>query len=119
LMTGQYDGGFINNKLTREVNKLFEPDFYEKLKTGNADEQLKEALNKNSVSGWKTAIPMKLYHGTKDEIIPYSNSETTLQNFKSAGSTNISLTPIEGGGHGSSFVPMLKSFVPWFNSLKK
>jgi pimeloyl-ACP methyl ester carboxylesterase len=119
LLTGEYDGGFINSKLTTQVNQLFDEEFYKDLKEGNPDAELKETLTKNSVSGWSTKIPMRLYHGTKDEIIPYNNSEVTLQNFKATGATSVSLTPIPGGGHGSSFVPMLQSFVPWFNSLKK
>jgi pimeloyl-ACP methyl ester carboxylesterase len=119
LMTGQYDGSFINSRLTTQVDQLFNEGFYKNLKAGNPDVQLKEKLNENSVSGWNTMIPIKLYHGTKDEIIPYHNSEVTLQNFKAAGSTSVSLHAIDGGGHGSSFIPMLQSFVPWFNSLKK
>jgi alpha-beta hydrolase superfamily lysophospholipase len=118
-LNGEYDGWYINNRLTTDLNKFFNPDFYKRLKDASGETELKQAIEKNSVGGWDTKIPMRLYHGTKDEIIPYSNSEATLQNFRSAGGENISLTPIQNGTHGSSFVPMMKDFIPWFLSLKQ
>jgi alpha-beta hydrolase superfamily lysophospholipase len=92
-------------------------DFYEHLKQSDGEADLKKALAENNVSGWKTKIPIRLYHGTKDEVIPYQNSEITLENFKAAGSDDVSLTLIENGTHGSTFEPMMKQFIPWFLEL--
>jgi alpha-beta hydrolase superfamily lysophospholipase len=105
--------------LTTNVTSLLNPDFYKRLKSSNGEAELKAALAGNSVSGWKTALPLRLYHGTRDEIIPYQNSEETLENFKTAGSGDVTLTLIQGGSHGSSFVPMLQKFVPWFEGMRK
>lgn len=118
LLTGEYDGGFINSKLTTNIPAFFNQEFYENLKDPQGELQLKEAIVNNSVAGWKTQISIRLYHGTHDEIIPYQNSEVTLQNFKNEGSLDVTLTLIPGGGHGSSFLPMLKSFVPWFDEFR-
>jgi pimeloyl-ACP methyl ester carboxylesterase len=117
-MNGAHDGYSINQKLTTDLNKLFDPDFYSRLKQTGGEHELKEAIQKNSIEGWKTTVPIKLYHGTKDEIIPYRNSEVTLDNFKSAGSSSVTLTLIPNGTHGSSFMPMMQDFIPWFLSLK-
>jgi pimeloyl-ACP methyl ester carboxylesterase len=117
-LNGEHDGWSINNRLSTDLTKLFNPAFYARLKASDGELQLKEAITKNSVGGWATSIPMRLYHGTKDEIIPYANSEATLQNFKDAGSENVTLTSIPGGTHGSSFVPMMKDFIPWFLSFR-
>jgi pimeloyl-ACP methyl ester carboxylesterase len=117
-LNGQYSGSFINNKLTTDVSSLLNPAFYDRLKEAQGEMQLKEALATNSISGWKTDIPLKLYHGTKDEIIPFSNSEVTLESFKTAGATSVTLTPISDGTHGSSFLPMLRNFVPWFEAMR-
>lgn len=117
-MNGKYDGGYINSKLTTQVETLFNPDFYQRLKTPEGESELKQALANNSVSGWKTEIPIRLYHGTADEIIPYQNSEVILENFKQAGSKQVHLTLIPNGTHGSSFIPMLQDFVPWLQTLK-
>jgi pimeloyl-ACP methyl ester carboxylesterase len=117
-MNGQYSGSYINARLTTSVEDLFNPDFYQRLKTEDGEAELKQALQDNSVSGWNTNLPIRLYHGTNDEIIPYHNSEVTLQNFKTLGSENITLIAIPGGDHGSSFMPMLEDFIPWFETLR-
>jgi dipeptidyl aminopeptidase/acylaminoacyl peptidase len=117
-MHKNYGGSYINAKLTTNLSLLFDPSFYARLKQPQEEGELKQALKNNTINGWKTKTPIRLYHGTKDEIIPYANSETTLQNFKKAGGENVTLTRIPGGTHGSSFMPMLENFVPWFLSLK-
>lgn len=117
-MNGDYDGSFINSKLTTSVDKLFNAQFFESLKSQSGEQELKQAFANNSVSGWKTQIPMKLFHGTKDEVIPYQNSEVTLENFKSSGSSDVTLTLIPDGTHGDTFLPMLEEAVPWFEGMR-
>ncbi|SKC87179.1 alpha/beta hydrolase family protein [Ohtaekwangia koreensis] len=118
-MNGNYGGSFINSKLTTHVPSLLNAEFYTRLKSPSGELDLKRALTENSIRGWNTKIPTRLYHGTKDEIIPYQNSEATLESFRAAGSTSVSLTAIPSGTHGSSFFPMLKEFVPWFETMRK
>lgn len=101
-MNGNYGGSYINNKLTTHVPSLLAPGFYTSLKSEAGEKQLKDALARNSIYGWNTKIPTRLYHGTKDEIIPYQNSEATLKSFQVAGTKNVTLTPIPSGTHGSS-----------------
>lgn len=117
-MNGEHDGGFINTKLTTEVDQFLHPAFYNGMKSPEGEEDFKTALSNNSVAGWNSSLPIRLYHGTADEIIPYENSTVTLQQFQVAGSTEISLTPIPDGTHSNSFIPMLALVVPWFESLK-
>lgn len=112
-MDGTHDGDVINRKLTTDMPTLFDAGFYTRLSQPDGEANLKQAIAGNDVSGWKTIVPIRLYHGTSDEIIPYSNSETTLQHFKDAGSTTVSLTPIAGGTHGSSLEPMIEDVIPW------
>jgi alpha-beta hydrolase superfamily lysophospholipase len=118
-MNGTYSGWYINSKLTSHVPSLFNPDFFQSLQTPSGEPELKKALEDNSVTGWKTDVPIRLFHGTKDEIIPFENSEVTLDKFKAAGSTNVTLTLIPGGTHGNSFERMLRDFIPWFLSFKE
>ena len=115
FMNGEYSGDFINSKLTKNVSALLNPTFLQALK-GDGELALKKALSDNSVAGWNSNLPIRLYHGTEDEVIPYDNSELTLQNFKDAGSADVELTLIQGGTHGNSFEPMLVLFVPWFDA---
>jgi alpha-beta hydrolase superfamily lysophospholipase len=118
-MNGKYDGWQINSRLTTDVSQLLNPEFLKELRSPNGAKELKKALNENTVGGWKTDLPIRLYHGTRDEIIPYENSEVTLKNFVAAGSKDVSLTLIPNGTHGSAFLPMLQKFVPWFEELRK
>jgi alpha-beta hydrolase superfamily lysophospholipase len=117
-MTGQYDGWQINSKLTTDIKSLLNPTFYQQLKKEDGEIEFKRTLYDNSVSGWKSNLPIRLYHGTRDEIIPYKNSEVTLDHFRAAGSRDVTLTAIPAGTHGSAFIPMLQKFVPWFESLR-
>lgn len=116
-MDGNHSGGFLNARLTTHVPALFNRDFYKQLKEEEGEAKLKKALALNSVAGWKTDVPIRLYHGTRDEIIPYENSQVALEKFKAVGSENVSLTLIPGGTHGNSFEPMLRDFIPWFLSM--
>lgn len=116
-MNGEYGGSFINQKLTTDLNALFNADFYARLKQTDGEPELKQAIANNNISGWQTATPIRLYHGTDDEIIPYQNSESTLASFRQAGNNEVTLTLIPKGTHGSSFQPMLQDVIPWFLSL--
>jgi alpha-beta hydrolase superfamily lysophospholipase len=118
-MNGSYGGSYINSKLTTHVPSLLASGFYTSLQSPEGEKQLKDALAHNSIYGWNTKIPTRLYHGTKDEIIPYQNSEATLKSFQAAGTKNVTLTSIPSGTHGSSFFPMLQAFIPWFETLKQ
>jgi alpha-beta hydrolase superfamily lysophospholipase len=117
-LNGQYSGGYINSRLTTDVPALFNPSFFEGLHNPEGELELKSALMENSVAGWKTDVRIRMFHGTRDEIIPYHNSEITLDKFRAAGSENVSLTLIQGGTHGNSFERMLGEFIPWFLSLE-
>jgi pimeloyl-ACP methyl ester carboxylesterase len=116
-MNGNFGGWTINQKLTTDLNELFDADFYSRLKEEDQELQFKQAIQLNTIDAWKTKVPTRLYHGTDDEIIPDENSEITLANFEKAGSTSVTLTSIPGGTHGSSFTPMIRDLVPWFVSL--
>lgn len=115
-MDGTHDGDEINAKLTTDMPTLFESGFYARLKQPGEETDLKQAIAKNDVSGWNTAVPIRLYHGTKDEIIPVTNSEITLQHFQNAGSTTVTLTEIPNGTHGTSLEPMIEDVIPWLLS---
>jgi alpha-beta hydrolase superfamily lysophospholipase len=98
---------------------LLNPDFLARLKDPDGEPELKAALKANSLAGWNSALPIRMFHGTRDEIIPYENSEKTLLGFKEAGAKDVDLILIQDGTHGNSFMPMLMQVVPWFEQLRK
>jgi hypothetical protein len=53
-----------------------------------------------------------------DEVIPYENSQLTLESFQTAGSNNVSLKLFPVGNHIESFTPTLIDVILWFDELK-
>src|SRR5690606_4173978 len=106
-LNGDYDDGDINPLLTNNIHELFNPDFLAALEDPEGELEFKGALEMNAVSAWHATTPIRLYHGTADIVVPYSNSERTLESMLNAGSEEVSLISIPGGTHGSSLVPML------------
>lgn len=102
--------------LPLQLDKFFNHDFHLSLK-GEGEDVLKEKLSQNSVSDWKPNAPVRLYHGTSDEIVPFETSVSTYRNFKKNGAKQVELIPVEGGTHGSTFFPMLVSFITWVNTI--
>lgn len=119
LMDGNKNGTQINNSLTTNLSELFNQDFYQRLKTGQ-EEDLEEAFISNSIGydEWAPTVPIRLYHGTADEIVPDSNSEKVYDLLNSKGANNLELKKITGGTHGSTLIPMIQSLVPWFESIQ-
>ncbi|WP_244888601.1 alpha/beta fold hydrolase [Pontibacter akesuensis] len=113
LFDGVKGGSAINRELTTDTKKLFNPTFFAALQDDKKELALKQALQANSFYDWVPQSPTRLYHGTTDNIVPFQNSQVTYDRFKQQGAKNLELIPIKGQGHGSAFVPMLKSLVPW------
>lgn len=117
-MTGEHDDGVINSKLPSSIEQLLNPEFFAGLQDPEGEPDFKAALAMNTVSNWKATAPIRLYHGTDDDVVPYSNSEKALESMTQAGSSEISLTSIPGGTHANSLIPMLILAVPWFEELR-
>ncbi|RPI20132.1 MAG: hypothetical protein EHM65_00245, partial [Acidobacteriales bacterium] len=60
---------------------------------------------------------LSIIHGRNDEIIPFFDSEETYNKMVANGSTSVTFTPIETGGHVDSGIEFIEIAVLWFNSL--
>ncbi|WP_235861441.1 alpha/beta hydrolase family protein [Pontibacter flavimaris] len=116
LFDGSKSGSAINRELTRDPKALFNPTFFAALQDDEKELALKQALQANSFYDWVPQSPTRLYHGTADEVVPFSNSQKTYDRFVAGGARQLEFIPIEGEGHGSAFEPMLESLVPWIKS---
>ncbi|QMU29472.1 alpha/beta hydrolase family protein [Adhaeribacter radiodurans] len=119
LFDGTKDIDAINQGLTNSPAALFNPAFYAGLQNPTGEQTLKKALTDNSFLTWVPKSPTRLYHGTADEAVFYSTSETTFNRFKAAGATNVEFFPIEGGMHRTSIETMMINALPWLESLNK
>lgn len=113
LMNGNYNSAYINHNLSSNLASLFNREFYQNL-TGPGEMDLKKALFINSLSDWKPQTPLRLYHGTEDEVIPYRNSEITFHKMKEKGADDLTFMSIPQGDHDSSKAPMMDSVLAWF-----
>lgn len=113
LFDGSKSGSAINRELTKDPKALFNPVFFGALQDSQQELALKQALQANSFYDWVPQSPTRLYHGTADDVVPYSNSQKTYERFVAGGARQLEFISIPGKGHGSAFEPMLQSLVPW------
>ncbi|HKG05925.1 MAG TPA: lipase family protein, partial [Pedobacter sp.] len=119
LLDGSNDGSTVNAQLSTNVASLLDAGFVASLHTVSGEIAFKLALDKNSVVNWKPVTALRLYHGTADATVAYETSEAALTDFKANGATQVTLTPIPGGTHVSSIIPVMLNALTWFQSLDK
>ena len=119
LLDGSKSGSEINSALNTSPTALFNPTFFDNLKSATGEPVLKQALVTNSFGGWYPKSPTRMYHGTADVTVFYQTSVTTFNQFKAAGATNVTFIPIPNGDHGTSIQPMMLDVLPWIQSLNK
>ncbi len=62
------------------------------------------AVQDNDCFNWKPLAPLRLYHGTDDNLVPYFNSQTAFQAMTQLGATNVELVTITNGTHESAIL---------------
>jgi pimeloyl-ACP methyl ester carboxylesterase len=117
LLNGTKTRAEIDAALTNSPAALFTPTFYASLSNPSAEPTLKQRLQENSFFNWVPTSPTRLYHGTADGSVFFSTSQSTYDRFRAAGATNVTFTPIPGGTHESSIIPMMADALPWLQSL--
>lgn len=117
LFNGSKTTDEINESLTNNVSDLFNATFITNFLNGQ-DEQFNSALEENSLLNWIPSAPIRLFHGTADEYVPYQNSVEAQSILTANGATSIELVPIEGGTHATAAVPSLIGASLWFESLR-
>jgi len=97
LFSGVYNRQEVDKELVTTVTGnfgLYKPSFVNDF-FSNPKNWFREAVVKNSVDNWASKTPIRLVHCEGDDIIPYAISEITLKRMTMAGSTDISLIPVE------------------------
>ena len=121
LYNGKQSGSAINLGLTTIMADLLSLDYRDQYATNPKFSAFNSALIANSVAPWEISTPTRLYHGTKDELIPPGMSEKTFADLKAAGTpdSKIQLIPIPDFGHSDGVVPVSILTILWFLELKK
>jgi pimeloyl-ACP methyl ester carboxylesterase len=120
LFDGLHSGGSINSQLTTNLTNLLTPEYRNEFATNAKFAQIRSAFIANSITAWNTTTPTHLYHGTKDEVIPFSMSQRMLADFQTAGASGkVQLIPIPDADHTSGVYSTGLQTILWFLGLKK
>ncbi len=111
----------------QEPEKLFKTEFIDDF-LSHEENPLRVHFKENSVIDWTPKVPMKLYHCTNDNIIPYQLSELAYASFTERGSQTVSLEPINSVEdnatdplkvHRECAAVSYASVIPWFDKIRK
>ena len=120
LFDGSLTGGEINAELTTNLNDLLTANFIENWNKGGIYESLYSMLEANTNSGYSTTTPTLLVHGTADNYVPASLSESLRQEFIDAGTNPslVNLSLLADLDHSGAIVPAELASIMWFIELK-
>ncbi len=117
LYDGSKTGNQINAELTTNLEDLLDSNFIDTLENQYPSNIISE-LGENSVHDWQPGFPIRMYHGTNDEIVPYEDSQETYNGFVSGGANNVEFITIPGGDHSSSIYDMARDAIIWFKAFQ-
>lgn len=114
LYNGSLTWGQIVSQLPGQFNQLVKTSFRNDFLNGNEPE-ISSALQQNTLLNWTPRTPIRFFHGNADQVVPYQNALTTVNNLKDNGGTNISLITIPGGTHETAGADCFIGMILWFD----
>jgi predicted esterase len=116
---GYFDGlqfmDAINDKLPQLIEDLLTGTFIEDY-LGDGEQDLKTALQNNSLLNYSPSAPVRLIHGDADKTVPYDNSVSAKDYYMSRGKTDVDLITVEGDHEGAAPAAIVGAML-WFESL--
>lgn len=83
--------------------KLFKKELIDNILNGT-DKVLLDVITQNDVFDWKPTAPITLFHGTRDDYVYPSNSESTFTHIQMQGG-DIRYVPLMGMNHQQAVIP--------------
>ncbi len=96
---------------------LLNPSFVEGILTGS-DTEFLSVLADNDVYDWRPEIPLKLYHGLIDEVVPFFNAQTAYDAMTARGAADLELDRIGEGTHESSLINYMVGTFGYFFTVR-
>ncbi len=96
---------------------LFKSNFIEGI-TNGTDANFLSALADNDCYNWRPISPLKLIHGTSDELVPFFNSQTAYNSMLLNGASNVELVAIPEGTHESTIAEFAVETLYFFEDYK-
>jgi len=86
-----------NASVSVSLNQIFTEGFKQAVNTGS-DALFVKAVADNDVFDWKPAVPVQLYHGRADLLVPIFNTQNAEAAMKKRGAT-VTATYVDGANH--------------------
>lgn len=119
MMPDLFDGtksfGEINSQLPTQLFELFNRSIADAYFAGGEDE-FRRRLTENTLLDWTPRTPIRMFHGSADQTVPYQNSLTALDRLKANGAVSIELITIPGGTHDTAALFSFLGMMTWFNT---
>ncbi len=87
---GTYTINDLDDSLSHRTSRLIRSGFLSDTRNGY-NTKISKYLKKNDIYDWKPKAPIRFVHGEDDEIIPYSNATTAVDEMIANGATDIEL----------------------------
>ena len=121
MMPGLFDGtktvDEINDRLPTKISELVQETFLTGFKDGTETDFI-NALNENTLLNWAPKNPVRFYHSNTDEVVPYQNALTAVQNLKASGGASVELVTLDSLSHSQAGIPAVTQMIEWFDSLR-
>jgi len=106
----------IAGELPGTLSDLIREDFMEGCMNGTQTKVL-AAIEENTLLDWAPRAPIRFYHGDADEVVPYQNAVTAVDNLRVSGGTSVELITIPNGTHETAAEPAIMNMIEWINGL--
>ncbi len=113
LLDGNHRDEEIMRSLPFNPTVLFTQRFLKKMSEGN--HPFYSAMKANNTYEWYPEVPTILYHGKKDDVVPYEVSEVAYYYMK-RGCDQVQLFNVGDFNHLTAFIPALLNAKRWFDS---
>lgn len=117
LFDGSRSNQEIREELPKNANQVFKTKFFDDVSSEDLN-PLRTALKKNDVYQWTPTAPMRLYHGTNDQDVPFKNC-TVASDYMKAKGADVQCTAVGHLDHGAAFFPAMAGAFQWFETLKR
>ena len=117
LVDGTHTADEINAVLPSVPKEALRPDFLAAF-ASDPDHPLRQALRANDVYDWTPEVPLQMLHCVGDDQVPFRNAEVALARFEERGASDVSLVPLEEGGHVACAGPALLFGLFWLDGFR-
>lgn len=120
LYDGMHSTEQINDQLSTVVSVLFKPDYISGYQSSPTFQSVRDAMISNSVTAWKTEVPLLFVHGTADTYVPPVISERMYDAMISAGTSDLKCfyVPLQDMDHSEGIVPAGLAGLAFFKELR-